>query len=88
MPFEPDVRFETTDLLLHVRLVEQGHAAALLPDLVWSGRTPTVALRRLPRGRHTRRVFTVVRPGRSRHPAVQACRRALLDATAESGFPR
>ncbi|MEU5722306.1 LysR family transcriptional regulator [Micromonospora sp. NPDC047738] len=78
--FEPDVRFETTDLLLHLRLVEQGHAAAFLPDLVWSGQPPTVTLRQLPRDQRTRRVFTVVRRGRSRHPAVQACRGALRQA--------
>ncbi|MFK0112083.1 LysR substrate-binding domain-containing protein [Streptomyces sp. NPDC091217] len=78
--FEPDVRFETTDLLLHLRLVEQQHAAAFLPDLVWSGRLPTLALRQLPRGQRTRRVFTVVRSGRSRHPAVLACREALRQA--------
>ncbi|GKQ35285.1 LysR family transcriptional regulator [Streptomyces sp. A012304] len=78
--FEPDVRFETTDLLLHQRLVEQKHAAAFLPDLVWNGQPPTVALRRLPHGRRTRRIFTVVRQGRSRHPAVLACRDALRRA--------
>ncbi len=32
--FEPDVRFETADLQAHIRLVESGHAVALLPDLV------------------------------------------------------
>ncbi|MPY58538.1 LysR family transcriptional regulator [Streptomyces spongiae] len=74
---EPDVRFETTDLLLHLRLVEQGHATAFLPDLVWSGQPPTVPLRQLPRGQRTRRVLTVVRRGRSRHPAILACRDAL-----------
>ncbi|MFE8964013.1 LysR substrate-binding domain-containing protein [Streptomyces iakyrus] len=40
--FEPDVRFETTDLLLHQRLVELDHAAAFLPGLVWSGQAPAV----------------------------------------------
>jgi DNA-binding transcriptional LysR family regulator len=75
--FEPDVRFETTDLLLHQRLVELDHAAAFLPGLVWSGQAPTVTLRPLPRGRRTRRIFTVVRQGRGRHPAVLACRDAL-----------
>lgn len=78
--FEPDVRFETTDLLLHLRLVEQGHAAGFLPDLVWNGRPSTVALRRLPRGQGARRIVTVVRRGASRHPAVVACREALLRA--------
>ncbi|MDP9842837.1 LysR substrate-binding domain-containing protein [Streptosporangium lutulentum] len=80
--FEPDIRFETTDLLLHLRLVEQKHAAAFLPDLVWSGRHPTGALRRLPRGQRARRIFTVVRRGRGRHPAILACRDALHQAVA------
>ncbi|WAP59972.1 LysR family transcriptional regulator [Streptomyces sp. S465] len=78
--FEPDVRFETADLLLHLRLVEQKHAAAFLPDLVWSGQRPSVPLRRLPRGRRTRRIFTVVRRGSNRHPAILACRDALARA--------
>ncbi|MFG2178133.1 LysR substrate-binding domain-containing protein [Streptomyces abikoensis] len=78
--FEPDVRFESTDLLLHLRLVEEGHAAAFLPDLVWNGRPPTVALRRLPRGRGTRTILTAVRRGGGRHPAVEACRDALRQA--------
>ncbi|GGY98164.1 transcriptional regulator [Streptomyces olivaceoviridis] len=78
--FEPDVRFETTDLLLHLRLVERQHAAALLPGLVWTGQPPTVTLRPLPRGQRTRRIFTVVRRGRGRHPAVRACREALRRA--------
>ncbi|MER8006977.1 hypothetical protein [Streptomyces sp. NPDC094149] len=78
--FESDVRFETADLLLHQRLVEQRRA--FLPGLVWSGQPPTVALRPLPRGRSTRRVATVVRRGGGRHPAVQACRSALQEAVA------
>ncbi|ARX84490.1 MULTISPECIES: LysR substrate-binding domain-containing protein [Streptomyces] len=78
--FEPDVRFESPDLLLHVRLVERGHAVALLPDLVWGGAAPTVALRGLPRGQRVRTLFTVVRRGRGRHPAVAAVRGALRDA--------
>ncbi|MES5818433.1 LysR substrate-binding domain-containing protein [Streptomyces sp. RG80] len=80
--FDPDVRFETTDLLLHRRLVEQEHAAAFLPDLVWDGHPPTVPLRRLPRGQGTRRISTVIRRGRGRHPAIQACRAALREAVA------
>ncbi|WP_258055024.1 hypothetical protein [Streptomyces sp. Ru71] len=68
------------------RLVqEQAHAAAFLPGLVWNGQPPTVALRPLPRGRRTRRVFTVVRAGRGRHPAVQACRDALRQVVGERG---
>ncbi|MBE1532274.1 LysR family transcriptional regulator [Actinomadura algeriensis] len=75
--FEPDVRYESTDLLLHLRLVERGHAAALLPDLVWTGGAPAVRLVRLPRGRHVRRLFTATRRGSGAHPAVRAWCEAL-----------
>ncbi|MEV5840806.1 LysR family transcriptional regulator [Streptomyces sp. NPDC051985] len=77
--FEPDVRFETTDLLLHLRLVEEGLAAAFLPGLVRSGPPETVGLRELAA---RRRVLTVVRRGRGGHPAVVACRDALRRAAA------
>ncbi|MGK5555940.1 LysR substrate-binding domain-containing protein [Actinomadura kijaniata] len=80
--FEPDVRFESGDLLLQSRLVEEGHAAAFLPDLLWAGRTPSVALRPLPPDVNSRSVFTAVRRGGGDHPAVRACRRALDRAAA------
>lgn len=75
--FEPDVRFESTDLLLHLRLVEHGHAAALLPGLVWAGRPPAVPVVRLPAGHRVRRLFTASRRGGGGHPAVRAFRTAL-----------
>ncbi|GAA0396228.1 LysR family transcriptional regulator [Streptomyces luteireticuli] len=80
--FEPDVRFESPDLLLHLRLVEQGHAAALLPDLVHGGRPPAVPLRPLPGG-PVRALSTAVRRGRGGHPAIRACRAALREAAAD-----
>ncbi|MBO2461407.1 LysR family transcriptional regulator [Actinomadura violacea] len=83
--FEPDVRFESSDLLLHLRLVERGHAAALLPGLVWTGRPPTVAMAPLPAGRRVRRLFTATRRGGGAHPAVRAFRDALAGGT---GFAR
>ncbi|UQA98104.1 LysR substrate-binding domain-containing protein [Streptomyces halobius] len=42
--FEPDVRFESPDLLVRLRLVEEGQAAALLPGLSWSGGASSVPL--------------------------------------------
>ncbi|MBW8482867.1 LysR substrate-binding domain-containing protein [Actinomadura parmotrematis] len=87
--FEPDVRFESSDLLLHRRLAELGHAAALLPDLVRTavpGASP-VPLRRLPAGRRTRRIFTAARRGGEGHPAVAACRAALRAAVRPAAFP-
>lgn len=81
--FEPDVRFESTDLLLHLRLVERGLAAALLPGLVWAGRPPTVQVDRLPAEHRIRRLFTASRRGGGEHPAVRAFRTALADGFAD-----
>ncbi|GAA0245761.1 LysR family transcriptional regulator [Actinomadura nitritigenes] len=83
--FEPDVRFESSDLLLHLRLAERGHAAALLPGLVWTGRPPTVAMAPLPAGRRVRRLFTATRRGGGAHPAVRAFRAALAGGTGFAG---
>lgn len=82
--FEPDVRFDSPDYLLHIHLVETGHALALLPDLLWTDRKADVQLRRLP-GRPTRRLFTGVRRGTAGHPAVRAFRSALRAASGAEG---
>ena len=74
--FEPDVRFETADLQAHIRLVESGHAVALLPDLVWGGRRPSVALTSLD-GAPSREVFTSVREASRERPAILALRNVL-----------
>jgi len=82
--YEPDVRYESSDLLLHLRLVEQGHAAAFLPDLVWAGRKASgVRLRALPPEQSRRLLSTAVRRGSGSHPAIRACREALIQ-TAET----
>lgn len=74
--FEPDVRFETADLQAHIRLVESGHAVALLPDLVWGGREPSISLVSLA-GSPTREVFTSVREASRERPAILALRDVL-----------
>ncbi|GGK32688.1 transcriptional regulator [Pilimelia terevasa] len=74
--FEPDVRFETPDLLLHVHLVATGHAVAMLPDLLGVGDRADLRLVGLP-GRPRRRLFTGVRRGAARHPRVRAFRDSL-----------
>jgi DNA-binding transcriptional LysR family regulator len=78
--FEPEVRFESADTLLHVRIVEQKLAVALVPDLVWAGREPTVRLIDLPPERTTRRILTLCRSGASSKPAIVAFRKALKRA--------
>jgi DNA-binding transcriptional LysR family regulator len=85
--FEPDVRFESTDLLLHARLAEQHHAVAFVPDLVWAGSSPTIPLTDLPARRSTRRILTACRAGANRHPAVVAFRGALADAATAATAP-
>lgn len=82
--FEPDVRFESADLEVHMRLVESGNAVALLPDLVWTGRAAPGRLIELPGTPH-REVFTAARRAGAERPAV-ATLRATLEAVA-SGDP-
>lgn len=74
--FEPDIRFASSDLLLHLRLAEAGHAAAVLPDLAGAADRAGVVTRRLP-GDPSRRLLYVVRRGGSRHPAIRAFAAAL-----------
>ena len=76
--FEADVRYTTTDLQIHLRLVERGLAAALVPDLSGAGDRPGVVARRLP-GRPKRQIFTTVRRGASGQPKIDAFTTALKD---------
>ncbi|MFT4234353.1 MAG: LysR family transcriptional regulator [Microbacterium sp.] len=77
--FEPDVRFEATDLIAHARLVAAGHAVALLPDLVWGAVDADVRLVDLP-GHPVREIFAATRSGSRADPAIMAIRTALADA--------
>jgi DNA-binding transcriptional LysR family regulator len=83
--FEPDVRYETADLQAHVALVESGNAVALLPDLVWVGRTASARLVDLPGAPH-RTVFTSIRSSGAAHPVMLAVR-AVLEEAARSLLP-
>jgi DNA-binding transcriptional LysR family regulator len=74
--FEPDARYTTTDLQIHLRLVESGLAAALLPDLSGADDRHHVAAHRL-NGRPRRQIFTTVRRGAASHPNIQAFTAAL-----------
>ncbi|GAA2667164.1 LysR substrate-binding domain-containing protein [Streptomyces lunalinharesii] len=80
--FEPDVRYCSYDLQLHVKLVEAGEAVALLPELVWAGAEPTVAQHGLADPHSSRRIVAATRRGAHGHPAVLAVRQALLRASA------
>lgn len=83
--FEPDVRYVTTDLVIHSRLVASGHAVALLPRLAArpGGGARVLALP----GRPERRVFTAVRRGAGGRPAIAAFHRGLRRAVADQLRP-
>lgn len=74
--FEPDVRYETADLQAQIRLVESGNAVALMPDLVWTGRSTTCRLVDLP-GLPRRTIFTAQREASLASPAVRMFRETL-----------
>ena len=83
--FEPDVRFETADLQAHIRLIESGHAVAVLPDLVWGGREPSIRMVGLD-GAPARTVFTSARSSNAARPSILAVREALGRAVRDLGF--
>lgn len=80
--FEPDVRFTTPDPLMHLHLVETGHAVGLVPHLATAGRHHDVRLLPLP-DRPARRLFSAVRRGAATHPAVRALREGLRRGLAQ-----
>ena len=84
--FDPDVQFETADIQAHIRLVESGHAVALLTGLAWVGRPVTVELLDLP-GNPRRTVFTAARRASASNPAMRVVR-DLLERTAATMNPR
>ena len=77
--FEPMVRFEATDLGTHIALIASGHAAGILPDTIWAGHPPSVALIDLPTPLR-RELFTAVRASAAPSPAIRAVRTALARA--------
>lgn len=70
--FEPRVAFESTDVLLHARLVERGLAAAFLPRLIGGDSQA----RLVPTGQ-SRTILLARRTGSESAPATSAVREAL-----------
>ena len=77
--FEPDARYRSTDLQIHLTLVTHGLAAALVPDLSGAAAHEGVTLHALPDS-PARAVFASVRLGAAEHPTVRAFTTALTDA--------
>lgn len=74
--FEPEVRVVSTDLQIHVRMVEEHLVAALLPGLAGAAGRPGVRVEPLPR-QPRRKVFTATRTGGRGRPAIDAVVAAL-----------
>ena len=83
--FEPDVRFETADLMAHIRLIRSGNAVGLLPDLVWAGEAATVQLVALPGDPSARCSRRRGAPRRGRRSSPRATRSR---AASGNGRPR
>lgn len=79
--FEPHVRFDSPDPLVHAHLVRSGLAAAFMAALLAPDHLSGIDLIGLP-GQPHRVLQTAARTGRSAHPAVVAFRSALSDAIA------
>lgn len=77
--FEPDIRFESSDLVAHQRLAATGHAVAFLPQLLCEDNSDGTRMVPLPGGA-ARVIFTAVRRGSERRPDLAAFRSALAAA--------
>jgi DNA-binding transcriptional LysR family regulator len=77
--FEPDVAYESDDLLFHLRMVEAGLAAAFLPDLLVREAGVTLTPSPLLDLDQRRSISMIYRSGSRRRPAISACRDAFVD---------
>jgi len=78
--YEPQVRHRSNDLLMLLTLVAAGQGVTLLPDLVRTDREPRVVARDVAEAPLTRTVFSAIRRGSARRPALLALRGALRAA--------
>jgi len=74
--FEPDVRYGSSDLLVHLRMVEEGLAAALLPALAGAQHRSGVRVHPL-EDSPERRIVTAVRRGALDHPKTRTFTESL-----------
>jgi DNA-binding transcriptional LysR family regulator len=85
--FEPDIAYESADLLFHLRMVESGVAAAFLPDLLVRGEGQHLVPSALFGTQQRRQIWLICRAGAERRPAVRACRDEFLLQLSSPGWP-
>lgn len=81
--FEPEISVVSTDLQIHLRMVEEGLVASLLPGLAGAQEREGVSVLSLP-GRPRRHVFTATRTGSRGRPAIAAVVAALAPRLPDS----
>lgn len=81
--FEPRVAYESSDLLLHVRLVAAGSAVGLVPGLALAASETRMVRAHSLKDEPARRIATAVRRGGGHAPAVAAVREEIGRAVAE-----
>ncbi|MCL2542778.1 MAG: LysR family transcriptional regulator [Nocardioidaceae bacterium] len=77
--FDPDVAYESDDLLFHLRMVEAGLAAALLPDLLVREAGASIAPSPVLDLHQSRGISMICRSGARRRPAISACRDVFVE---------
>ena len=77
--FEPDVRYQSADVLFHLRMVEAGLAAAFLPGLVLREAAGDLRPSPLFPGDFARGIHAISREGSQNRPAIMACQVVLRD---------
>jgi DNA-binding transcriptional LysR family regulator len=84
--FDPNIRHRTNDSVVSLRLVAQGLAVTLLPDLVAAGAHPGVVVRTIAEGPVHRTIFTATRTADAERPSVRALLTAVRTAATGVGW--
>jgi DNA-binding transcriptional LysR family regulator len=84
--FDPAIRHRTNDAVVSLRLVAQGLAVTLLPDLVAPGAHPGVVVREIAEGPVHRSIFAATRTADARRPSVRALLAAVRVEAAGLGW--
>jgi len=87
MGFEPEVRFESADLLVQLRFVETGHAVAILPGLLLRENRFDVRQLQYSAERPSRRIAMGTRRGSATSPAIAAVLAAVRSTVASTPGP-
>jgi DNA-binding transcriptional LysR family regulator len=79
--FEPQVRWETDDMLLLVRAVAAGHGIAVLPRLAVADNVAEIEIRPLAEPSMSRRLLALTRSSSQDRPIIRAALDELVKAT-------